>query len=617
MTADSEVAPAQSGFDPATVSELLARSLEACTAWKRTDLTAKLRLAQVRLSRPSTLVCVIGEYKQGKSLLVDALVGSPVCPVDDDLATTAITALYGAEIPTARVRRVVDGERQHEEVSVEQLARYVTEESDPSERAGIELVEVGVPSPGLEGGLTLVDMPGVGGMLHQHAASTLRFLGLADAVIFVTGASQELTATEVAFLEQARQVCPTALVVVTKVDLYPEWQRIVDLNRQHLVGRADDVEVLPVSSSLRMEALARDDSDLEQESAIPQLLETIRERVVNEARRKNAERAVGEMKWALGRLLQPVETELEILADPEKAKKGMEHLRATQHRLKELQEAGAHWSTLLNDGFTDLRTDVDYQLRTAVRNVLTNIDVQLEELDPASDWESFTREIQETLSLAATEVLATIDTGAESIRDAITALLSDDEEVVPDLRVTEEPDVMAMWSDSDRELKTVSSKGFGSALSSGLTALRGASSGMILLGVVGNVAGFALAAPISLGAAALFGTKQVLDTRKTALKQRRQEARTVVRQHIDEVNLELTNRTRQLVQDSHRTLRDHYSARLQELLRSTVSALQTTQEGLAKDQAERQKRVELLGQWAAQLHGQLDELSTTTGEGST
>jgi GTPase SAR1 family protein len=608
MTADAEQAPSGSDLDPVAVSGLLARGIEACTAWQRTDLAARLRVVAARLSRTSTLVAVVGEYKQGKSQLINALVGSAVCPVDDDLATSAITAVYAADRAGARIRRVVDGRSGVETVPVEELRRYVTEFGDPADRAGIELVEVGIPSPFLDEGLTLVDTPGIGGLLQQHTATTLRFLSLADAIIFVTDASQELTEPETAFLQQALTACPEVLVVVTKIDLYPEWQRILEIDRRHLAGRGITHNPIPVSSALRIEALSRTDPDLESESGIPDLHTAIRLQVIDGAKRRSGRRATDELRWGLNRLLEPIETELSILDDPQAAEAGMARLQATADQLKKLQEAGSRWSTLLNDGFTDLRSEVDYQLRTAVRTLLTNVDAQLEDLDPASDWENFTQEVQETMSIAVGEAFATIDQGVVTISDQIAALLAQEEEVVPDLGGTDPLDVMAVWAGTERELKTADGKRVTGALATGLTALRGGSSGMILLGMVGNLAGLALAAPVSVGVAALFGAKQVIDTRKTALKQRRQEARTVVRQYIDEVNLEVSNRTRQSIQDFHRTLRDHYAARLQELSRSTTTAMQTAQESLAQDHAGRTERAEKLRQWSAQLRRQLDEL---------
>ena len=60
----------------------------------RGDLAGRLRIAAARATRPATIVCVVGEFKQGKSSLVNALVGAGVCPVDDDLATSAMTLIH-------------------------------------------------------------------------------------------------------------------------------------------------------------------------------------------------------------------------------------------------------------------------------------------------------------------------------------------------------------------------------------------------------------------------------------------------------------------------------------------------------------------------------------------
>ena len=55
---------------------------QATTAYARPDLSARLATTRKRLSDPAFHVFVIGEFKQGKSSLVNALLNAPVCPVD-------------------------------------------------------------------------------------------------------------------------------------------------------------------------------------------------------------------------------------------------------------------------------------------------------------------------------------------------------------------------------------------------------------------------------------------------------------------------------------------------------------------------------------------------------
>ena len=70
----------------------------------RPDLVERVSAAAARLQRPATIVAVVGEFKQGKSSLVNGLLGQAVCPVDDDLATSAITVVRYGEQPGAVLR---------------------------------------------------------------------------------------------------------------------------------------------------------------------------------------------------------------------------------------------------------------------------------------------------------------------------------------------------------------------------------------------------------------------------------------------------------------------------------------------------------------------------------
>ena len=58
-----------------------------------------------RLADPDVRVLVVGEFKQGKSQLVNALVNAPVCPVDDDIATAVPTVVRHAETTTVALVR--------------------------------------------------------------------------------------------------------------------------------------------------------------------------------------------------------------------------------------------------------------------------------------------------------------------------------------------------------------------------------------------------------------------------------------------------------------------------------------------------------------------------------
>ena len=101
----------------------------------------------------------------------------------------------------------------------------------PGNEKRVERVEITAPSAILRQGLALVDTPGMGGLGAGHAAATLSFLPFADGLILASDASAELSAPEVEFLQRAVELCPTVLFAQTKTDLYPAWERIVDINQ--------------------------------------------------------------------------------------------------------------------------------------------------------------------------------------------------------------------------------------------------------------------------------------------------------------------------------------------------------------------------------------------------
>ncbi len=221
----------------------------------RPDLIERLAHAKQRIESRSVTVAVVGEFKRGKSTLVNALIQTSACPVDADIVTAVPTLVkYGEKVAvTAYLQRPGDPEPTAKQVGIKDLARLVSEAVDEGAN-NVRSVELRVPHRLLRSGLCLLDTPGVGGLDSVHGQVTLASLNGADALLFVTDASQELTAPELDFLKTAVGRCPMAAVVVTKTDLYLHWRRVVELTRQHVTDAGLDLPVIPVSSFLRLRA---------------------------------------------------------------------------------------------------------------------------------------------------------------------------------------------------------------------------------------------------------------------------------------------------------------------------------------------------------------------------
>ena len=83
--------------------DLVTQAATLAGAASRPDLEKRLEQTRRRLLDPNIRVMVVGEFKQGKSQFVNALVNAPVCPVDDDIATSVPTAIRHGEVPSATI----------------------------------------------------------------------------------------------------------------------------------------------------------------------------------------------------------------------------------------------------------------------------------------------------------------------------------------------------------------------------------------------------------------------------------------------------------------------------------------------------------------------------------
>lgn len=590
------------------VLQLLRNGAAACRQTGRPDLTKTLEIAAARMRRPTTIVCVVGEYKQGKSHVINALAGRRIVSVHDDLATSAITIIGSGDQLRAVVHRTSDGERSKEEIPVDQLARYTVESDQGDIPSGIDLVEVAVPVSLLEPGFAIVDTPGVNAFRPSNERAVLDFLAYADGLVLATDASAELSPTELRFLTAALDVCPTVLVALSKIDLYPEWRRIADLDQRHLADIGLPESLVPISATLQDAAVAENDPGLAGESGFPDLRSAIKDGVIDNVKRRNRSRALGDLDRVLEPLRATEQARLEALEDPEQAERRLAELRRAQQAVARMREASAKWTIALNDGITDLRTSLDYRLRTEMRRQLQEADRHLAESDAKSSWDDVTEQLKTSLSELAYGVFDAVREGTDGIATQIADLIAED---LPDLDLGSAGvlDIDELWSSAERDPKADTP----SLLTSGLSVLRGGYSGVLMLSMLAQLAGIAVLVPLSLGAGALFGAKQFRDERKRQRDRQRQEARTVLRQFLDQVQLELGNRIQLSVQESHRTLRDYFNDRIRRLSATYLNATRLLEESVAADDEKRRQLISQVGERITQLDRLAKAVSVESG----
>lgn len=499
----------------------------------RPDLAAELRAVRERLLDPAFTVLVIGEFKQGKSSLVNALLGAAVCPVDDDIATALPTVIRWSETwfaalfldPDSATADPAGAATPHAvrvEVPLDQVAAHVTglgagtPAPDGPAPAQVRSVEIGVPSPLLQSGLVLVDTPGVGGLGSAHSAVTVGALPMADAVLFVSDASQEYSGPELDFLDTARRLCPNVIGALTKVDFYPEWRTIARRNHDHLVARATPdggagyppFPVLALSSELRRLAVEAGDGQLNAESGFTALEDHLRDTVVGDGERlvlggvrAVVERVAGELDAQYG-------DERAALADPELRARRTAELSAARERAKALLAGSARWDLTLADGVSDLNRDAVHDLDTRFRAFYPESDAAVEAIDPADAREEYEHWLYRRAAehLAAND--AVVRARVEDLAGRVAAHFAEDggaSGAALDLtgagtRVTMATvDVGSIGGAMQRagEVRDATS-GANDKLGKGLAAMRGSYGSLMMVGVLGRLVGMAFINPVSL-----------------------------------------------------------------------------------------------------------------------
>ena len=573
---------------PAATAESLAvldAGLNACTLYGRPDLAEALVAARERISRPGTRVLVVGEFKQGKSSVVNALLNVRVCPVDDDIATSAPTVVRHAE--QVEVTVVIEPEEEGaapttEVIALQDLASFVTEAGNPANARRVREVEVGLPRSLLASGLSLVDTPGVGGLGSSHNVMTLAALSSADAVLLVSDASQELTEPEVAFLRRAAQLCPNLAVLLTKTDLYPSWRAVLALDEEHLERQGfGGTRVLPVSSQLRLHALQHDERDLNAESGFAALTALLRSDVIDDAERRSVAAAASAASQVAGHLVAQLEVERRLLADPSESARLERELTAARDRVDRLRSESARWQITLNDAVADLSSDVDHDLRGRTRALLQEAEARIDDGDPADWWDEFTTWLQARAAEQVSDNYLLLARRSEEVVATVAGLFAAAEEEIDIGVEVMAPTELLDQVQSPEGAVAVAGSGMRTRATTVLgrshTAIRGSYGAYSMFTVISGMVGLAALTPAVAGLTVLLGRKSVRDEKQRELGQRRQQAKAAARKYVDEISFEVGKSSRDALRRVQRQLRDDFAERAECLQRTVGSQLEAAE----------------------------------------
>ncbi|WP_431234815.1 dynamin family protein [Mycolicibacterium psychrotolerans] len=556
----------------------------------RGDLVARLAVAKERITDPQIRVVIAGQLKQGKSQLLNSLLNMPVARVGDDETTALVTVISYAEQPSARlIVSVGEGmPPQSIDIPIDDI-RHDLRRAPQAQGREVLRVEVGAPSPLLQGGLAFIDTPGVGGHGQPHLSSTLGLLPDADAMLMISDTSQEFTEPEMRFIRQAHEICPVGAVVATKTDLYPYWREIVSANTAHLQRAGLQLPLIPASSLLRSHAIQLNDKELNDESNFPAIVAWLSEKVLSRESDAVRDHVVGEIRSAAEHLNLSVNSELSALSDPDQARRLTEDLERRKQEAQDALQQTALWQQVLNDGIADLTADVEHDLRARFRAITQHIESVIDEGDPTQHWAEIGAEVEDSVANAVGDNFVWAYQRAEALAAEVARTF-----VEAGLDAIKMPEVSAAEMNAGvgrlKSLARLESKPIGKGHKV-ITSMRGSYGGVLMFGMLTSVAGLGMFNPLSLGAGLLLGRKAYKEDMENRMMRVRNEAKTNLRRFVDDVLFVVSKESRDRLKNVQRQLRDHYRDIANQTTRSLNESLQSTIAAARMEETDRNNRI--------------------------
>lgn len=233
---------------------------------------------RTRLEEGRFHLAVLGQFKRGKSTLLNAFLGEALLPTSVVPLTAIPTFLgYGSDLNIRvcyqddKPAKEFRGGSTEEAVNI--LQGFVTEAGNPKNRLGVVQVEILFPAPILQHGLVLIDTPGIGSTFTHNTEATLNFLPQCDAALFVVSADPPLTEVEAEFLKAVKSRISRLFFIFNKVDYLNEQERDQALSffknvLEEKIGPVEGYPIFCVSARRGLDGRLFNDSQLWTQSGL-------------------------------------------------------------------------------------------------------------------------------------------------------------------------------------------------------------------------------------------------------------------------------------------------------------------------------------------------------------
>ena len=223
-------------------------------------LTRSLMSGQMILS-------IMGQFKRGKSSLINTMLGKELLPVGIIPITSVVTRITKAK--KEDIAYVHYEDTTSKTVPITELSGFISEQENPDNLLGVESVEIKTSGKLLDKGIVVVDTPGVGSIHKHNSKSAYDFIKESDGVIFALSVDSPINEIEITFLKSVREFAERFYFVVNKIDVITkqDLESYINYCRKLLAGiletTEDRINIFPVSAKTAEGVEALEDFILE------------------------------------------------------------------------------------------------------------------------------------------------------------------------------------------------------------------------------------------------------------------------------------------------------------------------------------------------------------------
>lgn len=384
------------------ITEALNEMSKICTELHLDESGAALMASRKKLQSHTFAVGILGEFKRGKSTVINALLGTEVMPADI-LPCSATMNRVSYDLQPHVQLHMIDGGTQ--EISVDQLAQYVTKLDDScSARAeNIEEAVVFYPCRFCQNGVDIVDTPGLNDDERMNRI-TEEIVPKLDAVIMVLVPDNPFSMSEAEFVRN-KLMCSDIgrlIFLVNKIDTVrkKDRQRVVDSIREKVIksvldktaqvygedseqfkavkSKLADIRIFPISAQNALDGRLDGDEAMVKESGMTTFEDALSHMLTEE-------RGVLELSAPLGQLyrcgddakksalvlIQALDTDEETFMKTQR--ETLEHSQKVRESMKAEQRRLQQSAKKLNLTMASRAADTYAELEEAALQIVDNI----------------------------------------------------------------------------------------------------------------------------------------------------------------------------------------------------------------------------------------------------